>query len=115
MTSAPVSITITEINGPRTLSWTRLDRNDVTDQGRWSGSEDWVESAQTTLATRLPVLVARPDLHYRFGLFDGTLPVHDVAAAMVAVGEARGDCAEAIAELPDDLFDDTDVPDGAVF
>lgn len=112
---SPVTITINEYGGDnRQLVWTRADRDDLTDRGTWSGDPGWVQAAETALLTRSDVLVAHPGLYYQFGQFTGDLPVEEVAAAMIAAASARGDCTEAVAELPADLFDD-DAPEGVIY
>ena len=114
--SSPVTIHVTEYGGDRTLTWTRAVRDDLTDRGQWSGDPGWVQAAQDALLTRSDVRVAHPNLYYEFGVFDGSTVIADVAAAIIAATNARGDCSQAVAELPAELFAvDDDVPDDAVY
>lgn len=113
--NTPVTITIDEINGDRRLEWTRTDRYDIDDPGTWDGAPDWITAADSALTMREPIVVAEPGLLYEFADYDGGIPVEEVAAAMIYAAGARGDCAQAVAELPPDLFDDDDLPPGAIF
>lgn len=109
-----VRLTIDEHGGDRWISWVRDDRDDLSAEGWWSGDPGWIEAAKNALLTRSDVLVAQPGLYYRFSPFADDRTVEEMAAAMIAAAGPRGDCTEAIAELPAELFDD-DAPADAIY
>ncbi|WP_347956073.1 hypothetical protein [Gordonia aichiensis] len=115
MTTSPITITATEYDGPRTLVWTRSDRDNDADPGQWTGDQEWIDRANLILVLREPVVVVMPNVAYEFAPATESLRVADAAAAMIAAVSGHADCREAFAELPTDLVDDEDLPEGTVF
>ncbi|KJR10568.1 hypothetical protein [Gordonia sihwensis] len=115
MTDSPITITATEHAGPRTLVWTRSDRDNNADAGQWTGDQEWIDRATLILVLREPVVVVMPNVAYEFAPATESLRVADAAAAMIAAVSGHADCREAFAELPRDLLGDDDLPEDAVF
>lgn len=104
----PVVLQVNEFHDTgRVLRWSRSNRDDISDPGRWDGEPAWVVLADALLAGRLPVVVLRPNIIYHPNPAAGTT-VEAVAAAMIGAVAGRADVTALLDELPAHLFGDDD-------